>query len=91
MDEAKLNELVGQMLTDLGGAFSVPLVRIGASLGLYKALREDGPLTSSELAHKTGLAERYLREWLSANAASGYVEYDPATTRFSTARSGHGR
>ena len=83
MDEAKLNELVGQMLTDLGGAFSVPLVRIGASLGLYKTLTEEGPLSSRELAHKTGLAERYLREWLSAQAASNYITYESDGERFS--------
>ena len=73
MNDDKLNELVGQMLSDLGGAFIMPLVRIGDSLGLFKMLSEDGPLTSHELAHKTGLAERYLREWLSAMAASNYI------------------
>ena len=83
MDEAKLNELVGQMLGDLGGAFSVPLVRIGASLGLYKTLTEEGPLSAQELAHKTGLAERYLREWLSAQAASNYITYESDGERFS--------
>ena len=83
MDEQKLNEFLGQVLQDLGGAFSVPLVRIGDTLGLYKTLHKDGPLSSTELAQATGLAERYLREWLSAQAASNYVAYDVASGRFS--------
>ena len=83
MDEQKLNEFLGQMLQDLGGAFSVPLVRIGDTLGLYKTLHRDGPLTSTELARATGLTERYLREWLSAQAASNYVAYDAQSGRFS--------
>jgi len=82
VDEGKLNEFVGQMLADLGGAFSLPLVRIGDTFGLYKALDSDGPMTSAELADRTGLAERYLREWLSAQAASNYLSYDPQTARF---------
>jgi 2-polyprenyl-3-methyl-5-hydroxy-6-metoxy-1,4-benzoquinol methylase len=83
MNDDKLNELVGQMLSDLGGAFIMPLVRIGDSLGLFKMLSEDGPLTSHELAHKTGLAERYLREWLSAMAASNYISYQASDEKFS--------
>ena len=73
---------MGQVLGDLGGAFSLGLVRIGTALGLYKKLREKGPLTSIELAKATGLHERYVREWLSHHAASNYVTYDPATRRF---------
>ena len=83
MNEQKLNELMGQLMQDLGGAFSTPLVRIGDQLGIYRALHGAAPMTSGELASKTGLAERYLREWLSAQTASGYVSYDPATERFS--------
>jgi len=83
MDEARLNQFVGQMLSDLGGAMSVSLVRIGDRLGLYKALHADGPMTSSELAAKTDTAERYVREWLAHQAASGYLSYESATGRFS--------
>src|SRR5437764_9689451 len=79
MDEAKLNQFVAKTLADLGGAFSVPLVRIGDRLGLYKALHADGPMTAGELAEKTGIAERYAREWLSHQAPSTYVSYDPAS------------
>jgi 2-polyprenyl-3-methyl-5-hydroxy-6-metoxy-1,4-benzoquinol methylase len=83
INEASLHSLLGSILQDLGGAFSVPLVQIGESLGLYSALSENGPLTSSELAMKTGLKERYLREWLSAQAASNYITFDPTTEKFS--------
>ena len=77
VDETKLNQFVSKMLGDLGGALSVPLVRMGDKLGLYKALNEQGPMTSAELAAKTNVAERYAREWLSQQAASGYLEYAP--------------
>ncbi len=83
IDDQKLHALVGQILQDLGGAFSVPLVQIGEKLGLYQALGESGPVTSSELAKLTGLHERYVREWLCAQAASKYLSFDPATQKFS--------
>ena len=82
VDEAKLHQFVGQMLSDLGGAASVALVRIGDALGLYKTMYERGPLTSRELAAAAGVHERYLREWLSHQAASNYVSYEPATQKF---------
>ena len=83
INEANLHALVGGILHDLGGAFSVPLVQIGESLGLYQTLSENGPLSSAELAARTGLKERYLREWLSAQAASNYITFEPATGKFS--------
>ncbi|MDB4777975.1 methyltransferase domain-containing protein [bacterium] len=83
MDENNLNELVGQFLQDLGGAFSMPLVQIGEKLGIYQSLNENGPCTTDQLAEKTGLAARYLREWLCAQAASNYITYDAATENFS--------
>ncbi|EAR20381.1 class I SAM-dependent methyltransferase [Nitrococcus mobilis] len=82
MDEQKLNAFIGQLLNDLGGAFGIAPVRIGNRLGLYKAMRECGPMTSLELAAVTHLSERYVREWLSHQAASSYVTYDPASERF---------
>jgi ubiquinone/menaquinone biosynthesis C-methylase UbiE len=75
--------LVQKMLGDLGGAFSVPTVRIGFRLGLFEALHRHGPLAISELATRTGLAERYVREWSFAQAANGYVAYDADGERFS--------
>jgi len=83
INEANLHVLVGGILHDLGGAFSVPLVQIGESLGLYQTLSENGPLSSTELAASTGLNERYLREWLSAQAASNYITFEPTTEKFS--------
>jgi hypothetical protein len=82
VDETKLNAFIGKILGDLGGVFSAPLVRMGDKLGLYKALKEQGPMTPAELAAKTNVAERYAREWLSHQAASGYLEYDAATGKF---------
>ena len=82
VDETKLNAFIGKILGDLGGAFSVPMVRMGDKLGLYTALNEQGPMTPAELATKTNVAERYAREWLSHQAASGYLEYEPATGKF---------
>ncbi|QDS91452.1 bifunctional 3-demethylubiquinone-9 3-methyltransferase/ 2-octaprenyl-6-hydroxy phenol methylase [Roseimaritima multifibrata] len=83
MDETKLNTLVGSVLHDLGGAFIVPLVQIGERLGIYEKLNELGPSTSHELAESTGLAERYLAEWLCAQAASNYIAYDAEAGKFS--------
>jgi SAM-dependent methyltransferase len=82
LDEAKLNQFVGQILGDLGGALSIPLVRIGDRLGLYRALRANGPLSPKELASKAGIAERYAREWLSQQTASGYLTYSPVDEKF---------
>lgn len=78
-----LNTLVGKMLGDLGGAFSVPTVRIGFRLGLFESLHSEGSATAGELASRLGLAERYVREWALAQAANGYVMFDPDTERFS--------
>src|SRR5262245_41201535 len=82
VDEAKLHQFVGQMLSDLGGAASVALVRMGDALGLYKTLHERGPMTVAELAAAAGVNQRYLREWLSHQAASNYLTYEPATQKF---------
>ena len=80
--EDKVNALLGQMLNDLGGAYSIGLVRMGTALGLYKTMLAGGPMTSVELAAKARLEERYVREWLAHHAASNYVAYDPATRTF---------
>ena len=78
----KLNAFVGQFVADLGAAVHAGMVVIGEKLGLYKALAE-GPLSSSELAAKTGTDERYVREWLASQAAGGYVTYNEQTRNFS--------
>jgi hypothetical protein len=82
-DPDKLNAFVGKMLGDLGAIANTALVIIGDKLGLYRALQEGEPLTSAELAARTKTSERYVREWLAAQAASGYVDYDAASQRFS--------
>jgi ubiquinone/menaquinone biosynthesis C-methylase UbiE len=84
LDETQLHALVGKMLGDLGGAFSVPTTRIGLRLGLFDALYDGGAATAAGLARRAGgLAERYVREWALAQAANGYVSYDAATDSFS--------
>ena len=91
IDENKLHEFVGKMLGDLGGAFSVPTVRIGLRLGLFDALQDGGPATSEELAKRAGgLTERYVREWAFAQAANGFIDYNPTARIQSVARTGHG-
>ena len=77
-----LHELIGKVLGNFAGAMSAILMRIGEEQGLFKALAE-GPATSAELAKRTDLAERYVREWLSAMAASGYINYAPESQVFS--------
>ncbi len=79
----ELEALVGKVITDLGGTSNALLVIIGDRLGLYETLAKIGPLTPAELAAHTSTTERYIREWLCAQAASGYVEYDAATEQFS--------
>lgn len=79
IDQAKLQAFVGQAVSEVGATLSAALVVIGDKLGLYKAMAGAGPLTSGELAQRTGTSERYVREWLAAQAAGGYVQYDPQT------------
>jgi SAM-dependent methyltransferase len=81
LDMDKLNAFVGQFVLDLGAAVHSGMVVIGEKLGLYKALAE-GPMNSIELATKTKTDERYVREWLSSQAAGGYVTYDEKANNF---------
>ncbi len=78
LNEAKLNEMLGRAIVDFGATMHAALVVIGDRLGLYKALAAGGPMTAAELAKRTETTERYVREWLSAQAAGGYVSYDAA-------------
>jgi SAM-dependent methyltransferase len=78
----KLDAFLGKFVNDLGAAMHAGTVVLGEQLGLYKALAKR-PLTSSELASNTETSERYVREWLAAQVASGYVEYDPNGGRYS--------
>jgi SAM-dependent methyltransferase len=83
VDQTKLMEFVGKFVGDFGATLHAPLVLIGERLGLYKSMADTGPMTPAELASHTGTNERYVREWLCAQAASGYAEYDADTGRFS--------
>jgi SAM-dependent methyltransferase len=82
IDEVKLNEFMGRFVGDLGAVMHAATVVVGDKLGLYKALAE-GPATTEDLARRTETDPRYLREWLSSQAASGYVQYDGASDKFS--------
>lgn len=81
-DPEKLNAFVGRFVGDLGATVHAGMVVLGDKLGLYKALANSA-MTSRELAAATGTDERYLREWLSSQAAGGYILYDGATETFS--------
>ena len=82
IDEAKLEAFMGQAFSEIGAIISAPLVVIGEKLGLYKAMAHAGPLSSEEVAERSGAAERSVREWLRNQAAGGYVIYDAETDRY---------
>jgi 2-polyprenyl-3-methyl-5-hydroxy-6-metoxy-1,4-benzoquinol methylase len=82
IDENKLNAFMGKFVGDLGAVMHAATIVVGDALGIYKALR-NSPATVEQLARRTQTDERYLREWLSAQVASGYVEYDPKSAAFS--------
>jgi len=82
LDPAKLDAFMGRFVGDLGAVMHAATIVVGDQLGLYRKLA-DGPQTVDALARVTETDPRYLREWLSAQAASGYVEYDPGSDRFS--------
>lgn len=82
IDEARLNEFMGRAVADMGAAIHAVMILLGDRLGLYKAMADSRPVTSGELARRTGLNERYVREWLNSNAASEYVTYDAAAKTF---------
>ncbi len=81
-DMQKVESLVGRLIGDVGAAVSGALVVLGDEVGLFKAMADGKPVTSTELSKKTAIKERYLREWLSALAAADYLTYDEKTDRF---------
>jgi SAM-dependent methyltransferase len=83
LDWGKVKEFAGLMMNDLGAAMQGALTYIGDRLGIFKSLAEAGAVTSAEFAERTGLNERYLREWLGAMTAAKYIAYDTATSRYS--------
>jgi hypothetical protein len=82
IDEGKLNDFMGKVVNDLGATSSTVLVIIGDKLGLYKAMADSEPISSEELARRTGTSERYIREWLANQTASGYTSYDPISEKY---------
>ena len=82
LDLEKLNAFVFRAVDEVGATLNTALVVMGDRLGLYRALADSEPLTPGELARRTGTAERYVREWLNAQAAGGYLEYDPDSGRY---------
>src|SRR5947209_16698147 len=82
IDMERLQAVVGSLVTDYNAAMASALVYIGDRNGLFAAMAGTGPLSPEELSTRTGQSARYLREWLSAMACSGYVTYDPATGSF---------
>src|SRR5438477_12713380 len=83
IDAARQEQLVGKVVEQITGTMTTLLGAIGDRLGLFKNLAEQGPATSSELASRAKLNERYLREWLGGMATAGYLNYDGSTKRFS--------
>jgi SAM-dependent methyltransferase len=82
VNEARLHEFVMKAVGEMGAAMNAALIIVGDKLGLYKAMAGAGPMTSAEVAAKTKTTERYVREWLSAQAAGGFVTYDAASEKF---------
>jgi SAM-dependent methyltransferase len=82
VDVDKLMAFVFRAVDEVGATLNAALVVMGDRLGLYKAMAGAGPLTPAELAQSTGTAERYVREWLNAQAAGAFIDYDPDTGRY---------
>jgi SAM-dependent methyltransferase len=82
LNESKLHEFVMKAVGEMGAAMNAALILVGDKLGLYKGMAGAGPMTPAELASKTKTHERYVREWLSAQAAGGFVTYDAASGRY---------
>ena len=81
-NQEKLDAFLGKMVGDLGAIATGAGVVLGDRLGLFKVMREGGKMTPVELSARTGTQERLVREWLSGQAAAGYIEYEEPTDRF---------
>jgi ubiquinone/menaquinone biosynthesis C-methylase UbiE len=82
VNQQKLDALVGHLFGDLSAGYGGVMVSLGDKLGLYKAMAGAGPLSSQEVAKRSGCGERYVREWLNAQVAGGYVDYHPTSTTY---------
>ncbi len=82
LDQQKLEALYGRLFADLSAGYGGVMVSLGDKLGLYKAMAGSGPMSSLEVARRSGCAERYVREWLNAQVAGGYVDYHSASATY---------
>ncbi len=82
IDQTRLQSFIERALGDLSAGYGGVMVSLGSKLGLYKAMWGAGPIGATELAQRTGCAERYVREWLNSQAAGGYVDYDAASDTY---------
>ena len=82
INQQKLEALVGRLFNDLSAGYGGVLVSLGDKLGLYRAMAGGGPLSSQEVARRSGCGERYVREWLNAQVAGGYVDYHPSSQTY---------
>jgi len=82
INEAKLHEFMMKAVGEMGAAMNAALILVGDKLGIYKAMAGSGPMTSEEIAAKTKTHERYVREWLAAQSAGGFITYDSSTKKY---------
>jgi len=82
INEAKLHEFMMKAVGEMGAAMNAALILVGDKLGIYKAMAGAGPMTSEEIAVKTKTHERYVREWLAAQSAGGFITYDSSTKKY---------
>jgi 2-polyprenyl-3-methyl-5-hydroxy-6-metoxy-1,4-benzoquinol methylase len=82
INQQKLEDLFGRLFGDISAGYGGVMVSLGDKLGLYKAMAGAGPLSSQELAKRSGCAERYVREWLNSQVAGGYVDYHPGSATY---------
>jgi 2-polyprenyl-3-methyl-5-hydroxy-6-metoxy-1,4-benzoquinol methylase len=82
IDQHKLDALAGRLLGDLSAGYGGVMVSLGDKLGLYRAMAGSGPLSSHEIARRSGCSERYVREWLNSQVAGGYIDYHPASATY---------
>jgi SAM-dependent methyltransferase len=82
LDQTRLDALLGRVVADLAAGYGGVMISLGDKLGLFRAMAGAGPLSSAEVAKRAGCAERYVREWLNAQAAAGYVDYHPGNATY---------
>src|SRR5262245_44186950 len=82
INQQKLEELHGRLFAEISAGYGGVMVALGDKLGLYRAMAGAGPLSSHEVAKRSGCAERYVREWLNSQVAGGYVDYHPSSTSY---------